>query len=184
MGVSVSDPIIIVGTSAFGLSTALHLSQRGYTNVSVFDKKVTGDLTVYHATQDAGVQFFLGQPVDEIAYVSTLTGRKAVGIRTRDRFYPSSLVILDLGARDRDARSGIGHTDSLATPLSWYSNPNSLAEYVPYESASVILLEGDSKRDSKKAALVGSLVLDLMATSDQRIAMEVSEIVPQILSRL
>ncbi|KAJ5110163.1 hypothetical protein N7532_002808 [Penicillium argentinense] len=36
--VSKSDPIIIVGGGAFGLSTALHLAQKGYTNVSVYDK--------------------------------------------------------------------------------------------------------------------------------------------------
>ncbi|KAL4877768.1 FAD dependent oxidoreductase [Aspergillus karnatakaensis] len=33
------DPIIIVGAGIFGLSTALHLARRGYTNVSVFDKQ-------------------------------------------------------------------------------------------------------------------------------------------------
>jgi sarcosine oxidase/L-pipecolate oxidase len=38
MGVSKSDTIIIVGGGAFGLSTALHLSQRGYTNISVYDR--------------------------------------------------------------------------------------------------------------------------------------------------
>lgn len=38
MGVSKSDPIIIVGGGAFGLSSALHLVQKGYTNISVFEK--------------------------------------------------------------------------------------------------------------------------------------------------
>ncbi|KAJ5720009.1 FAD dependent oxidoreductase [Penicillium malachiteum] len=38
MGISKSDAIIIVGGGAFGLSTALHLSQKGYTNISVFEK--------------------------------------------------------------------------------------------------------------------------------------------------
>lgn len=38
MGVSKSDAIIIVGGGAFGLSTALHLAQKGYTNISVFEK--------------------------------------------------------------------------------------------------------------------------------------------------
>lgn len=38
MGVSKTDQIIIVGGGAFGLSTALQLSQKGYSNVSVFDK--------------------------------------------------------------------------------------------------------------------------------------------------
>lgn len=38
MGVSKSDSVIIVGGGAFGLSTALHLSQKGYTNISVFEK--------------------------------------------------------------------------------------------------------------------------------------------------
>ncbi|KAJ5249196.1 FAD dependent oxidoreductase [Penicillium chermesinum] len=38
MGISKSDPIIIVGGGAFGLSSALHLTQKGYTNVSVFEK--------------------------------------------------------------------------------------------------------------------------------------------------
>ncbi|KAJ5166156.1 FAD dependent oxidoreductase [Penicillium canariense] len=38
MGVSKSDAIIIVGGGAFGLSTALHLSRKGYTNVAVFER--------------------------------------------------------------------------------------------------------------------------------------------------
>lgn len=38
MGVSKSDSIIIVGGGAFGLSTALHLAQKGHTDISVFDK--------------------------------------------------------------------------------------------------------------------------------------------------
>ncbi|WQF82118.1 Putative FAD dependent oxidoreductase, FAD/NAD(P)-binding domain superfamily, MTOX family [Colletotrichum destructivum] len=38
MTISQSDPIIIVGAGAFGLSTAYHLSLAGYTNISVFDK--------------------------------------------------------------------------------------------------------------------------------------------------
>ncbi|EKG14286.1 FAD dependent oxidoreductase, partial [Macrophomina phaseolina MS6] len=33
-----NDPIIIVGAGAFGLSTALHLSQAGYTNITVFEQ--------------------------------------------------------------------------------------------------------------------------------------------------
>ncbi|GAW18419.1 hypothetical protein ANO14919_078940 [Xylariales sp. No.14919] len=36
--VSKSDPIIIVGAGAFGLSTALHLVQAGYHDITVFDK--------------------------------------------------------------------------------------------------------------------------------------------------
>ncbi|KAI9150795.1 L-saccharopine oxidase [Paramyrothecium foliicola] len=32
------DPVIIVGAGAFGLSSALHLSQGGYTNIAVFDQ--------------------------------------------------------------------------------------------------------------------------------------------------
>jgi len=32
-----TDPIIIVGAGVFGLSTALHLAQRGYEDVRVFD---------------------------------------------------------------------------------------------------------------------------------------------------
>lgn len=36
MGVSKSDAILIVGGGAFGLSTAYHLAQKGYTNVCVF----------------------------------------------------------------------------------------------------------------------------------------------------
>ncbi|KAL3457711.1 FAD dependent oxidoreductase [Aspergillus heterothallicus] len=38
MTVSKSDAVIIVGGGAFGLSTALHLLQKGYTNISVFEK--------------------------------------------------------------------------------------------------------------------------------------------------
>ncbi|KAG0157293.1 hypothetical protein PDIDSM_4478 [Penicillium digitatum] len=70
--VSTSDSIIVVGAGAVGLSVALHLSLRGYTNVSVFAKDdyiPVGDLTnVYRAAQDAGVRFFLGQQVDQIVY--------------------------------------------------------------------------------------------------------------------
>lgn len=37
MSISKSDPIIIIGAGAFGVSTALHLTQNGYTNISVFE---------------------------------------------------------------------------------------------------------------------------------------------------
>lgn len=33
------DAVIIVGAGIFGLSTAVHLSRRGYTNVTVFDRQ-------------------------------------------------------------------------------------------------------------------------------------------------
>ena len=33
------DAIIIVGAGIFGLSTAVHLSRRGYTNVTVYDRQ-------------------------------------------------------------------------------------------------------------------------------------------------
>ncbi|KAF6808334.1 hypothetical protein CMUS01_13915 [Colletotrichum musicola] len=36
---SKDDAVIIVGAGIFGLSTAVHLSRRGYTNVTVFDKQ-------------------------------------------------------------------------------------------------------------------------------------------------
>ncbi|ETS86652.1 hypothetical protein PFICI_00480 [Pestalotiopsis fici W106-1] len=36
---SKSAPVVIVGAGVFGLSTALHLAQRGYTNVKVFDRQ-------------------------------------------------------------------------------------------------------------------------------------------------
>lgn len=32
-------PIVIVGAGVFGLSTAIHLAKRGYTNVKVIDKQ-------------------------------------------------------------------------------------------------------------------------------------------------
>jgi sarcosine oxidase/L-pipecolate oxidase len=38
MGVSKSDPVAIIGGGAFGLSTALELSNQGYTNITVFEK--------------------------------------------------------------------------------------------------------------------------------------------------
>lgn len=38
MGVSKSDAILIVGGGAFGLSTAYHLAQKGYSNISVFER--------------------------------------------------------------------------------------------------------------------------------------------------
>lgn len=56
---------------------------------------------MYRATQAAGVRFFLGEQgaVEELVYVSTLEGRKAAGIRTKNgRFHPSSLVIVAAGA--------------------------------------------------------------------------------------
>ena len=34
-----TDPIIIVGAGIFGLSAAIHLAERGYTNVAIFDKQ-------------------------------------------------------------------------------------------------------------------------------------------------
>ncbi|CAG8323457.1 unnamed protein product [Penicillium nalgiovense] len=188
MGVSTSDSIIIVGAGAFGLSVALHLSLRGYTNVSVFAKDdyiPFGDLTnVYRAAQDAGVRFFLGQQVDQIAYVSTLAGKKNAGIRTKNAgFYPSSLVIIDAGAGDTGTSEiGLHAPDSLAIPLSCYTNanPNSFVEYVPHTSSSVILLSGNLVQKSKMS-LVGPLVVDLLeATSGQRTAM----IPPKPLSRL
>lgn len=36
---SKTDPIAIIGAGIFGLSTALHLARRVYSNVTVFDKK-------------------------------------------------------------------------------------------------------------------------------------------------
>jgi sarcosine oxidase/L-pipecolate oxidase len=41
MGISKSDPIAIIGGGAFGLSTALELSNQGYSNVAVFEKDET-----------------------------------------------------------------------------------------------------------------------------------------------
>lgn len=35
---SKSDPIAIIGAGVFGLTTALHLSSNGFTNVSVFER--------------------------------------------------------------------------------------------------------------------------------------------------
>ena len=32
-----TDPIIIIGAGVFGLSTAIHLAQKGYEEVKVFD---------------------------------------------------------------------------------------------------------------------------------------------------
>lgn len=46
-----SDSIVIVGAGVFGLSTAIHLAQRGYKNVKIIDKQP------YHENQysyDAG----------------------------------------------------------------------------------------------------------------------------------
>ncbi|KAJ5305755.1 hypothetical protein N7508_004770 [Penicillium antarcticum] len=198
MGPSTSDPIIIVGAGSLGLSAALHLAQRGYTDVSVFGKNddvPPGDLSivVYRTAQDAGVQFFPGQQVDEIVYVSTLTGRKNAGIRTQDgQFYSSVLVIIEAGAGDSHPMSQVDPMhDPLATPLSWYTNlSHSLVNYVPQDS-SVILLSSSCKcsgQGSSLFSLVGSMVLDLLgATSDQPIAVktkELSDILPQNLARL
>ncbi|KAJ5952893.1 uncharacterized protein N7479_011306 [Penicillium vulpinum] len=193
MGVSISDSIIVVGAGARGLSVALHLSLRGYTNVSVFAKDdyiPSGDLTnVYRAAQDAGVQFSLGKQVDQVAYVSTLTGKKSAGIRTRNGFYPSSLVIIEAGAGASDS-SEIGQShapNSLAIPLSCYtnSNSNSLVKYVPQTSSSVILLSANSVQSSK-LSLVGPLVLDLLQATQQTAVevQKVSQISPHPLSKL
>jgi NADPH-dependent 2,4-dienoyl-CoA reductase/sulfur reductase-like enzyme len=40
------DAVVIVGAGIFGLSTALHLASRGYTNVTVFDRQ-NYDETLY-----------------------------------------------------------------------------------------------------------------------------------------
>lgn len=34
---SKDSPIIIIGAGVFGLSTSIHLAQRSYTNITVFD---------------------------------------------------------------------------------------------------------------------------------------------------
>ncbi|KAJ5143519.1 uncharacterized protein N7515_002306 [Penicillium bovifimosum] len=193
MVVSTSDAIIIIGAGALALSTALHLSQQGYTNVSVFAKEQhipSGNLTpvIYHAAQASGVQFFLGQPVDGIIYVSTLTGKKNAGIRTRNaQFHSSSTVIIEAGAGDGSSRSGIGYaSDSLATPLSWYSNTSdSLIGYWPQEASSVILLPRISGKDSRISTTPSVLSL-LQATSGQNAveAAKLVQIVPPTLSRL
>jgi len=47
---SKSSPILIIGAGVFGLSTALHLGQRGYTNVTVIDKQPY-DQTLYSYDQ-------------------------------------------------------------------------------------------------------------------------------------
>ena len=38
MDLNKSAPIAIAGSGAWGLSTALHLSNAGYTNITVFDR--------------------------------------------------------------------------------------------------------------------------------------------------
>lgn len=56
---------------------------------------------IYRAAQAAGVRFFLGEQgaVDELVYVSTVTGRKCAGIRTKNgRFHSGALVIVAAGA--------------------------------------------------------------------------------------
>ncbi|KAL4866620.1 hypothetical protein BDV12DRAFT_210353 [Aspergillus spectabilis] len=40
MSITKTDPILIIGAGVFGLSTALELSQRGYTNITVLDRHV------------------------------------------------------------------------------------------------------------------------------------------------
>ncbi|CAG7942838.1 unnamed protein product [Penicillium salamii] len=190
MAVCASDPIIIVG-SAQGLSTALHLAQRGYTNISVFAKDGSPrGITVQRAAQDAGVRFIFDQPVEEIVYVSTLTGKKNAGVRTRDaQFYPSSLVIIETGGAEIPALDQFRLHDSLATPLSWFTSKHteSLVDFVPQESSSVILLSGDPRQGSKLFSLVGSLVLDLLgATSDQQAvnSQNLSQILPPASAKL
>lgn len=42
---SKASPIIIVGAGIFGLSSAIHLAERGYTNVKILDKQA------YHESQ-------------------------------------------------------------------------------------------------------------------------------------
>lgn len=42
---SKASPIVIVGAGIFGLSTAIHLAERGYTNVTLLDKQA------YHESQ-------------------------------------------------------------------------------------------------------------------------------------
>ncbi|KGO68119.1 FAD dependent oxidoreductase [Penicillium italicum] len=184
MGVSRLDSIIIVGAGAFGLSVALHLALRGYKNVSVFAKDdyiPFGDLTnvVYRAAQDAGVRFFLGQQVDQIAFVSRLTGKRTAGVRTRNaEFHPSSLVIIEAGARDSDSSeiAQLHAPDPLAIPLSCYTaiNANSFVEFVPQTLSSVILLSGNLVQPSKMSS-VGPLVVDLLEAPSGQTAAQVQK---------
>ncbi|KAF7552684.1 hypothetical protein G7Z17_g4157 [Cylindrodendrum hubeiense] len=47
---SKTDPVVIVGAGIFGLSTAIHLAQRGYTKVTVFDRQPY-EKTLYSYTE-------------------------------------------------------------------------------------------------------------------------------------
>ncbi|KAF4445973.1 hypothetical protein FALBO_17129, partial [Fusarium albosuccineum] len=38
-----SSPVVIIGAGVFGLSTAIHLAERGYTNVKILDKQAYHD---------------------------------------------------------------------------------------------------------------------------------------------
>lgn len=136
------------------------------------------------------MRFIFDQPVEEIVYVSTLTGKKNAGVRTRDaQFYPSSLVIIETGGAEIPALDQFRLHDSLATPLSWFTSKHTeiLVDFVPQESSSVILLSGDPRQGSKLFSLVGSLVLDLLgATSDQQAvnSQNLSQILPPASAKL
>jgi sarcosine oxidase/L-pipecolate oxidase len=61
------SPIIIVGAGVFGLSTSIHLAQRGYTNVTVFDKQPYHET---HYSYDAGCDsassgLLFDKPIDQ-----------------------------------------------------------------------------------------------------------------------
>lgn len=75
MALKKTDPIVIVGAGIFGLSTALHLARRGYTNVTVLDKNEY-DRTQYSYLNgcdaaSAGKDF--SKPSDSSQCVSLLT---------------------------------------------------------------------------------------------------------------
>jgi sarcosine oxidase/L-pipecolate oxidase len=40
---SKASPIVIVGAGVFGISTALHLAENGYSNVKILDKQAYDD---------------------------------------------------------------------------------------------------------------------------------------------
>ena len=66
--VSKESPIIIIGAGVFGLSSAIHLAQRGFHNITVFDKQPYHE-TLYDfengcdaasAGKDSSTMLFLG----------------------------------------------------------------------------------------------------------------------------
>ncbi|KAL8305532.1 hypothetical protein RB597_003676 [Gaeumannomyces tritici] len=127
-----SDAVVIVGAGIFGLSTALHLAQRGYTNVTVFDKQP------YHETL---YSYFKG--CDAASADLNKIVRSAYGTQTE---YQELALEAARGWEAWNADLAAGGPDSVPPGMS-------SADRVFIRNANVSLSDGDSLPAFERATL-------------------------------